>query len=133
MWRPVRGGVVIGMLKIDVVLRPFDRHGFLRRLSWQRVDLVEPADAALQPVMADGRDVLWTVEAAERHRNGVRIVIAEAQRRPAARTEVALGERGAGETRGCPSRPGEAAESNRGERGERPADGFLAHPAVAEV
>src|SRR5262245_15578499 len=108
------------MLKIDVALRPFDRHGFLRRLGRQRGDPVEPADAALPPVMADGRDVLWMVEAAERDRNGVRIVIAEAQRRSAARAEVAMGERGAGETRGCPPRPGEAAASNRGERGERP-------------
>jgi hypothetical protein len=86
-WR----GVVIGMLITNVFFRPFDRHGFLRRLGRQRGNIVEPTNAAFEPVMADRGNILWSVETAERDRNRVSIVIAEAQWRSAARAEITVG------------------------------------------
>src|SRR5206468_3532436 len=79
------------------------------------------------------RSVFRAVEAAERHRDRIGVVVTEGQRGAAGGAEVAVAQRGAGEGGGGATRPGEIAAPNRGERRERTAHRLLAHAAMAQM
>src|SRR5690242_5371985 len=80
--RPIGGGVVVGMLVVDKPTGALDRHRGFGCLAGQRIDVIKPGDTAFGAVKTDRRNLLGPVEAAERHRDRLSVVIAEGQGRP---------------------------------------------------